>query len=48
MQGACVMNTLDSVVDALILDPARKFVFAEQVRWSYQCSARFAFFFLLD
>jgi alpha-mannosidase len=36
IQGACVMNTLDSVVDALILDPARKFVFAEQAffqRW---------------
>uniref|UniRef100_A0A0D3HB24 Alpha-mannosidase n=1 Tax=Oryza barthii TaxID=65489 RepID=A0A0D3HB24_9ORYZ len=36
IQGACVMNTLDSVVDALIRDPARKFVFAEQAffqRW---------------
>ncbi|KAL6642500.1 hypothetical protein ACP70R_020681 [Stipagrostis hirtigluma subsp. patula] len=36
IQGACVMNTLDSVVDALARDPARKFVFAEQAffqRW---------------
>jgi alpha-mannosidase len=30
-QGACVMNTLDSVVDALARDPARKFVVVEQV-----------------
>uniref|UniRef100_A0A0D9XHR0 Alpha-mannosidase n=1 Tax=Leersia perrieri TaxID=77586 RepID=A0A0D9XHR0_9ORYZ len=36
IQGACVMNTLDSVVDALAKDPARKFVFVEQAffqRW---------------
>ncbi|KAL6908177.1 hypothetical protein ACP4OV_002347 [Aristida adscensionis] len=36
IQVACVMNTLDSVVDALARDPARKFVFAEQAffqRW---------------
>jgi hypothetical protein len=31
MQGACVMNTLDSVVDALASDPARKFIVVEQV-----------------
>jgi len=31
IQGACVMNTLDSVVDALARDPARKFVVVEQV-----------------
>jgi hypothetical protein len=31
MQGACVMNTLDSVVDALASDAARKFVVVEQV-----------------
>ncbi|TVU31334.1 hypothetical protein EJB05_23016 [Eragrostis curvula] len=36
IQGACVMNTLDSVVDALAADPARKFVVVEQAffqRW---------------
>ncbi|XP_072954939.1 alpha-mannosidase [Typha angustifolia] len=36
IQGACVMNVLDSVVDALRKDPNRKFVFAEQAffqRW---------------
>jgi len=36
IQGACVMNTLDSVVDALAKDPARKFVVVEQAffqRW---------------
>ncbi|XP_006661627.2 alpha-mannosidase-like [Oryza brachyantha] len=36
IQGACVMNTLDSVVDALVRDPGRKFVFVEQAffqRW---------------
>ncbi|CAD6204979.1 unnamed protein product [Miscanthus lutarioriparius] len=36
IQGACVMNTLDSVVDALARDPARKFVAVEQAffqRW---------------
>uniref|UniRef100_A0ACD5U233 Uncharacterized protein n=1 Tax=Avena sativa TaxID=4498 RepID=A0ACD5U233_AVESA len=36
IQGACVMNTLDSVVDALARDPGRKFVVAEQAffqRW---------------
>ncbi|XP_066386944.1 alpha-mannosidase-like isoform X1 [Miscanthus floridulus] len=36
IQGACVMNTLDSVVDALARDPARKFVVVEQAffqRW---------------
>lgn len=31
MQGACVQNVLDSVVDALLHDPNRKFVFAEMV-----------------
>ena len=31
IQGACVINTLDSVVDALARDPARKFVVVEQV-----------------
>ncbi|ONM00733.1 putative alpha-mannosidase [Zea mays] len=30
IQGACVMNTLDSVVDALAKDPARKFIVVEQ------------------
>ncbi|WOL07300.1 alpha-mannosidase [Canna indica] len=30
IQGACVMNVLDSVVVALLKDPNRKFVFAEQ------------------
>ncbi|XP_066387201.1 alpha-mannosidase-like isoform X1 [Miscanthus floridulus] len=36
IQGACVMNTLDSVVDALARDPARMFVVVEQAffqRW---------------
>ncbi|KAL6905806.1 hypothetical protein ACP4OV_003407 [Aristida adscensionis] len=36
IQGACVMNTLDSVVDALAADAARKFVVVEQAffqRW---------------
>ncbi|CAL4924317.1 unnamed protein product [Urochloa decumbens] len=36
IQGACVMNTLDSVVDALAKDPARKFIVVEQAffqRW---------------
>ncbi|KAF8754033.1 hypothetical protein HU200_011530 [Digitaria exilis] len=36
IQGACVLNTLDSVVDALARDPARKFVVVEQAffqRW---------------
>ncbi|KAF0929308.1 hypothetical protein E2562_019891 [Oryza meyeriana var. granulata] len=36
IQGACVMNTLDSVVDALVKDASRKFVFVEQAffqRW---------------
>ncbi|CAL4941199.1 unnamed protein product [Urochloa decumbens] len=36
IQGACVMNTLDSVVDALTKDPARKFIVVEQAffqRW---------------
>jgi len=36
IQGACVINTLDSVVDALARDPARKFVVVEQAffqRW---------------
>jgi hypothetical protein len=37
LQGACVMNTLDSVVDALARDPGRKFVVAEQVT----CSPKF-------
>ncbi|KAL9679438.1 hypothetical protein QQ045_017300 [Rhodiola kirilowii] len=36
IQNACVQNVLDSVVDALLQDPNRKFVFAEQAffqRW---------------
>ncbi|XP_025796134.1 probable alpha-mannosidase At5g66150 [Panicum hallii] len=36
IQRACVINTLDSVVDALAKDPARKFVVVEQAffqRW---------------
>ncbi|KAL4366626.1 hypothetical protein GQ457_05G012270 [Hibiscus cannabinus] len=36
IQGACVQNVLDSVVDALRRDPSRKFVFAEMAffqRW---------------
>ncbi|KAK1303873.1 hypothetical protein QJS10_CPB11g01988 [Acorus calamus] len=36
IQGACVQNVLDSVVVALLKDPNRKFVFAEQAffqRW---------------
>ncbi|PPD76164.1 hypothetical protein GOBAR_DD26911 [Gossypium barbadense] len=36
IQGACVQNVLDSVVDALLRDPNRKFVFAEMAffqRW---------------
>ncbi|XP_009386958.2 alpha-mannosidase isoform X1 [Musa acuminata AAA Group] len=36
IQGACVMNVLDSVVDALLKNPTRKFIFAEQAffqRW---------------
>ncbi|KAK3157330.1 hypothetical protein QOZ80_2AG0119610 [Eleusine coracana subsp. coracana] len=43
IQGACVMNTLDSVVDALAADPARKFVFAEQAffqRWWVEKSSK--------
>ncbi|MQL96788.1 hypothetical protein Taro_029460 [Colocasia esculenta] len=31
IQGACVRNVLDSVVDALLKDPNRKFVYVEQV-----------------
>lgn len=31
MQGACVQNVLDSVVESLQRDPNRKFVFAEMV-----------------
>lgn len=31
MKGACVNNVLDSMVDALLKNPDRKFVFAEQV-----------------
>jgi hypothetical protein len=31
VQGACVENVLDSVVEALLRDPNRKFVFAEMV-----------------
>ncbi|XP_035819972.1 alpha-mannosidase isoform X4 [Zea mays] len=41
IQGACVMNTLDSVVDALAKDPARKFIVVEQAffqRWWAQKS----------
>jgi alpha-mannosidase len=37
IQGACVLNTLDSVVDALARDPARKFVVVEQVSHSLPC-----------
>ncbi|KAF5192814.1 Alpha-mannosidase [Thalictrum thalictroides] len=36
IQGACVRNVLDSVVDALVRDPNRKFIYAEQAffqRW---------------
>nr|XP_011462234.1 PREDICTED: alpha-mannosidase isoform X1 [Fragaria vesca subsp. vesca] len=36
IQGACVENTLDSVVESLVRDPNRKFVFAEMAffqRW---------------
>uniref|UniRef100_A0A1D1Y7A6 Alpha-mannosidase n=1 Tax=Anthurium amnicola TaxID=1678845 RepID=A0A1D1Y7A6_9ARAE len=36
IQGACVRNVLDSVVDALLKDPNRKFVYVEQAffqRW---------------
>ncbi|KAF5753052.1 hypothetical protein HS088_TW01G00970 [Tripterygium wilfordii] len=36
IQGACVENVLDSVVEALLRDPSRKFVFAEMAffqRW---------------
>lgn len=36
IQGACVENVLDSLVDALLRDPNRKFVFVEQAffqRW---------------
>lgn len=32
VQGACVENVLDSVVEALRRDPNRKFVFAEMVK----------------
>lgn len=31
VQGACVENVLDSVVEALLRDPNRKFVFVEMV-----------------
>lgn len=31
-QNACVRNVLDSVVDSLLRDPNRKFVFAEMVK----------------
>ena len=34
LQGACVQNVLDSVVEALVRDPNRKFVFAEMVNKS--------------
>ncbi|MCL7034937.1 hypothetical protein MKW94_008667, partial [Papaver nudicaule] len=30
IQGACVENTLDSVVESLVRNPDRKFIFAEQ------------------
>ncbi|XP_021816006.1 alpha-mannosidase [Prunus avium] len=36
IQGACVENTLDSVIESLVRDPNRKFVFAEMAffqRW---------------
>uniref|UniRef100_A0A452XFA9 Glycoside hydrolase family 38 N-terminal domain-containing protein n=1 Tax=Aegilops tauschii subsp. strangulata TaxID=200361 RepID=A0A452XFA9_AEGTS len=42
IQGACVMNTLDSVVDALARDPGRKFVVAEQVTCSPQFPIEFS------
>jgi len=31
LQGACVENVLDSVIEALAQDPNRKFIFAEMV-----------------
>ncbi|KAK8963515.1 hypothetical protein KSP40_PGU009535 [Platanthera guangdongensis] len=41
IQGACVRNILDSVVVALLKDPSRKFVYAEQAFfqrwWVEQC-----------
>ncbi|KAL9270422.1 putative alpha-mannosidase [Drosera capensis] len=36
IQVACVENILDSVVDALLRDPNRKFIFAEQRWWVRQ------------
>ncbi|KAF9622793.1 hypothetical protein IFM89_034028 [Coptis chinensis] len=36
IQGACVRNTLDSLVDSLVRDPNRRFIFVEQAffqRW---------------
>ncbi|XP_043698627.1 alpha-mannosidase isoform X1 [Telopea speciosissima] len=36
LQGACIRNVLDSVVESLLRDPNRKFIFAEQAffqRW---------------
>lgn len=33
MQGACVENTLDSVIMSLMRDPNRKFIFAEMVTY---------------
>lgn len=35
MQGACVENTLDSVIMSLMRDPNRKFVFAEMVTFFF-------------
>ena len=47
VQGACVMNVLDSVVHALMKDPNRKFIFAEQVCYAARVSV-FASGFLHD
>lgn len=33
VQGACVENTLDSVIMSLLRNPNRKFVFAEMVNF---------------
>ncbi|KAG6521674.1 hypothetical protein ZIOFF_018799 [Zingiber officinale] len=35
IHGACIINVLDSVVGSLLKDPNRKFIFAEQVCFTF-------------
>ncbi|KAK4784741.1 hypothetical protein SAY86_019109 [Trapa natans] len=37
IQGACVENTIDSIVEALLRDPNRKFIYAEMVCFFFPC-----------